>query len=1037
MKISPRKRAARIAAKSHWWLGLPLLMSACATDDVARTQASSVKIDPDDLLVVDCLLPGQLRKLGQNFTYLTQRPAIKTSAVECEIRGGEYVAYDRASYSTSLKIWLPKAQEGDAEAQSYVGEIYEKGMGVQPDYGLAFQWYQKAAAQGHSRAQINLGYLYESGLGVQRDLVQAMNWYRKASGLPDGELEFVSSIEAAQREGKAAEAVRLQQEVTQLRDETAQLRQQIAQRQTQLKTSESDIARLRKQLEDEKRQAALAVPVATGSAGAAPSSAALEAQLQRAEQERQDLIAQLAQKQASIAELNQARAKADAEIAERNARLETLQQQLASARGELQRIETLETGKQSAEVELIRLQSQTRNLEAEVARQQQKIAALEQDKSATRRALESKLQATGSSEQQLQQQLQDKDRDLAALRAQLEQRDQSVADLERELGSTRDEQGRLNAELQTRQGQIAQLRDDLAAVARDLEQRQLALATTRDELVLAKQAVEREKQLASAVGDSKAAALEARIRELSASLEKQQNEVQRSDSDYQKREAELNGQLQAMQVKERELELTLNARTQEIKSLRSQLDITQKSMVEQNLASTNTIAALEAELQEREAELWKQKKAIEKMQAAAAAQPMTLARNKDVSDFAAVEVPVPVGPTIEIIEPPVAMTRGTPTVLLRSAVPEISIIGRVEPIGELLSFRVNDRPEKIDSRGLFQTRIKMVGPDAPVRAVAVDKNGLRTQLDFVVHSNKPAIPVVEAVAPVKTKTASAGLKFGTYHALVIGNDSYRNLPSLRTARNDARAVAQILETKYGFKTTLLLDADRYMMLSALNQLRKELDENSNLLIYYAGHGELDGKNFRGYWLPVDSESDSSANWISNVAITDILNVMAARHVLVVADSCYSGTLTRSSLARLDTGMTDNKKLKWYEAMAKVKARLVLSSGGVQPVLDSGGGQHSVFAKAFLDVLRENDGILEGFNLYRSIQTRVKNNPATAQIDQDPQYAPIKFAGHEAGEFLFPPVSEAETALQLPDAWHLMFAKTETSMMQQVPVDALR
>jgi hypothetical protein len=245
-----------------------------------------------------------------------------------------------------------------------------------------------------------------------------------------------------------------------------------------------------------------------------------------------------------------------------------------------------------------------------------------------------------------------------------------------------------------------------------------------------------------------------------------------------------------------------------------------------------------------------------------------------------------------------------------------------------------------------------------------------------------------------------GVDFGRYYALIIGNNHYAHLPDLATPRRDAKDIARVLDTKYGFKTTLLLDADRYTILSALNQFRETLTEDDNLLIYYAGHGELDKTNLRGHWLPVDAEPDSTANWISNVAITDILNVVAARHVLVVADSCDSGALTRSSLARLQSGLSPDARVKWYEAMSKARARAVLTSGGVKPVLDSGGGEHSVFAEAFLSVLRENNGILEGFRLYRAVQERVKQVAARLGVDQYPQYAPLKYAVHEAGEFFF-------------------------------------
>ncbi|HBR96903.1 MAG TPA: peptidase C14 [Gammaproteobacteria bacterium] len=141
--------------------------------------------------------------------------------------------------------------------------------------------------------------------------------------------------------------------------------------------------------------------------------------------------------------------------------------------------------------------------------------------------------------------------------------------------------------------------------------------------------------------------------------------------------------------------------------------------------------------------------------------------------------------------------------------------------------------------------------------------------------------------------------------------------------------------------------------------------------------------------------------------------MSAKHILVVADSCYSGSMTRSSLARLESGLSDDARKRWYEAMNKTKARAVLTSGGVKPVLDGGGGDHSIFAKAFIDVLQENDGVLEGFSLYRQVQERVKSAAAAMDVEQEPQYAPIKYAGHEAGEFFLLPGNSAALSAEIP------------------------
>lgn len=180
-----------------------------------------------------------------------------------------------------------------------------------------------------------------------------------------------------------------------------------------------------------------------------------------------------------------------------------------------------------------------------------------------------------------------------------------------------------------------------------------------------------------------------------------------------------------------------------------------------------------------------------------------------------------------------------------------------------------------------------------------------------------------------------------------------------------------------------------------------------MLIYYAGYGHLDEKISRGYWVPTDGEIDSNANWISTIAITDTLSTIAAKHILIVADTCYSGALTRSSLARLDAGMSDEARYNWLKIMAEKRSRTVLTSGDLKPVLDSGAGQHSIFAKALIDVLQENVEIIEGQRLYQQISARVAYAAAAVMTDagpveQVPQYAPIQYAGHESGDFLFVP-----------------------------------
>lgn len=174
-----------------------IILSSCSKQVIPTSTKNQQTSRADNLFIIDCLLPGQMRRLGQHAMYMTGRRPIKTTASQCEIRGGEYVSYDRADLRTSLKIWLPQAQKGSAEAQAYVGEMYEKGLGVPPNYQIAIKWYKKAAIQNNTKAQLNLGYLYEKGLGVPKNLPLAMQWYEKASGLEKTNIPYSSTLSSS------------------------------------------------------------------------------------------------------------------------------------------------------------------------------------------------------------------------------------------------------------------------------------------------------------------------------------------------------------------------------------------------------------------------------------------------------------------------------------------------------------------------------------------------------------------------------------------------------------------------------------------------------------------------------------------------------------------------------------------------------------------------------------------------------------------------------------------------------------------------
>ncbi|MDX2441721.1 MAG: caspase family protein [Desulfobacterales bacterium] len=270
-------------------------------------------------------------------------------------------------------------------------------------------------------------------------------------------------------------------------------------------------------------------------------------------------------------------------------------------------------------------------------------------------------------------------------------------------------------------------------------------------------------------------------------------------------------------------------------------------------------------------------------------------------------------------------------------------------------------------------------------------------IDDLEYSERKTILMEKAFGSTPARTVKAENRlpkeatieqYGNYHALVIGVQNYRFLNKLQMAQNDAREVSVLLENEYRYNVILLEDPTRREILLALGKIRRTLKKTDNLLIYYAGHGWLDEEADTGYWMPVNAARDNDIEWLSLNSVISAARAIPAKHIMIVADSCFSGKLTRGLNIKKQT--TDH-----ISRMASRKARVVLTSGGLEPVLDGGGGNHSVFAAVFLDILRQNNGILDGTTLFSKLRREVM-----LRASQTPEYADIRKAGHEGGDFLF-------------------------------------
>jgi len=234
-----------------------------------------------------------------------------------------------------------------------------------------------------------------------------------------------------------------------------------------------------------------------------------------------------------------------------------------------------------------------------------------------------------------------------------------------------------------------------------------------------------------------------------------------------------------------------------------------------------------------------------------------------------------------------------------------------------------------------------------------------------------------------------------YHALVIGINDYRHWQDLRQARQDAEKVAGILRDEYGFGDVVTLydrDATRDSVVLTIRSLTRQLGRNDSLLVYFAGHGYFDRVSAEGYWVTAEARErigsePAITDWLDNSTLRKLVGAMQARHVLVVSDSCFSGSLFRGG--RVDLTAKENA---WYRRAIAAPSRWCISSGDLETVPDE-----SVFARKFLQALQyPQQTVFSASDLAGWIKKEV-----AAFTDRQPLFGPMKDPGDSAeGEFVF-------------------------------------
>lgn len=310
---------------------------------------------------------------------------------------------------------------------------------------------------------------------------------------------------------------------------------------------------------------------------------------------------------------------------------------------------------------------------------------------------------------------------------------------------------------------------------------------------------------------------------------------------------------------------------------------------------------------------------------------------------------------------------------------ELELRGRLSDDGGIYELTIDGKDVPFKANGEFYTKVPLAVDINTISIIARDKQLLTTEKIIYIERE-----VVLADEDPKTTFTTV-----EYNALIICVSEYQddNIKDLDHPINDGKTLEQVLIRKYSFpkkNISFLVNPAREDMIVAFDELSKTMTADDNLLIFFAGHGYWDVSTNIGYWLPSDSKKLNTANWFRNSTIRDYIGAIKARHILLISDACFSGSIfkTRSGFEDANQGI---------QRIYSLSSRKAMTSGTLNEVPDK-----SVFIEYFIKRLKENnDEFLSSEQLFSLIKPAVLNNSRNI-----PQYGTIQNTGDEGGDFIF-------------------------------------
>ena len=286
---------------------------------------------------------------------------------------------------------------------------------------------------------------------------------------------------------------------------------------------------------------------------------------------------------------------------------------------------------------------------------------------------------------------------------------------------------------------------------------------------------------------------------------------------------------------------------------------------------------------------------------------------------------------------------------------ELTLAGRARDPSGIAEVRVNGEQVQVSDAGKFAKDIVLVKGENRIRITATDTQGNEAVKNLIIDCVVPVVP-------------NGYVRQGKDYALLFAVNEYEHWPELRNPSLDAMKIETELVDTYGFETELILNPTMQEVFAKLREYAaKTYHPEDQVMIFFAGHGHFDEIFQIGYLVARDSELPDDdrehIGYISHPLLKERIDNIACKHIFLMIDACFGGTLDHELLTH--RGENNEDKPVNIKRVMQYETRRYMTSGGKEYVPDK-----SEFAYRVLEALRNRggeDGILTLDELFSYVE----------------------------------------------------------------------